>query len=683
MMIHNVYEKAIDEPIFGDMFGDLCIKLSQHVQGNSFVKIIESDEEPPTEDGGTEAPASGGNSSTHIVYRWSNDVSTSDGEVVGPFSSPEKVIEVALDPELNEQAPIEREDMVLELEKLVIKNGIFIKIMKKKEPEEGEEDIFYTVYFPVANHEECGQQLSEIFLSERECVSDASKQNRFKHSLLNKCEDEFNKQDIYADWKAEKKAHGESKSSLTDKERADKDEDLEFRRIKIKKQMLGNIKFIGQLYKKSLLKEKIMRYCIASLLEIKQKDEPGVKNPAFYDPGEMDLDEEDHEAICSMFTTIGATIDQKPAADFMNVCFKKIKKLSNYEKLPSRSRFMYKDLIELRQNNWVHRRKQESAKTLDEIRKEVEREERQHAQQAAQANNSGGYNRGGRNDRNDYGGRGGGGGRGDRGDFRSNQNRTSVSSSNRPRQPKPATQTDDDGFTTIGTGASKTKPAVATTAEPSRSAPVVEPKQPVAAIAVDSTPAKSSSSVAPLSKEKFERKVKSMRGEYMQDPSNTEELLLTWDELSGTPDVGTQFVSVNADCFMDIKDNERKAIIDMLTTLVEKGKLSSSDVRSGLMDTIEFIDSLVCDAPKAYAYLGDILCAMFLVKVIDVDWLCEQCEKTKASLAENPEKIIKALVGSIEAAKGKDRVKEILGSSAKSLATLLGDKWGEVSSAIL
>jgi hypothetical protein len=34
----------------------------------------------------------------------------------------------------------------------------------------------------------------------------------------------------------------------------------------------------------------------------------------------MVLNEEDHEAICSMFTTIGATVDQRPAADFMNVC---------------------------------------------------------------------------------------------------------------------------------------------------------------------------------------------------------------------------------------------------------------------------------------------------------------------------------------------------------------------------
>ena len=67
--------------------------------------------------------------------------------------------------------------------------------------------------------------------------------NTFKRSLLNKCEDEFNKQDIYTDWKKDKKEYGKVKSTLREKERAKKEEDLEFRRIKIKKQMLGNIKF--------------------------------------------------------------------------------------------------------------------------------------------------------------------------------------------------------------------------------------------------------------------------------------------------------------------------------------------------------------------------------------------------------------------------------------------------------
>ena len=43
--------------------------------------------------------------------------------------------------------------------------------------------------------------------------------------------------------------------------------------MKIKKQMLGNIKFIGQLYKKALLKEKIMRFCIASLLKLETEND--------------------------------------------------------------------------------------------------------------------------------------------------------------------------------------------------------------------------------------------------------------------------------------------------------------------------------------------------------------------------------------------------------------------------
>ena len=63
---------------------------------------------------------------------------------------------------------------------------------------------------------------------------------------MNKCEDEFKKQDIYVDWKEEKKEYEESKSKLKPAEQAEREEELNFRRIKIKKQMLGNIKFIGQ-----------------------------------------------------------------------------------------------------------------------------------------------------------------------------------------------------------------------------------------------------------------------------------------------------------------------------------------------------------------------------------------------------------------------------------------------------
>ena len=41
----------------------------------------------------------------------------------------------------------------------------------------------------------------------------------------------------------EKKEYEKTKTSVTEKERAEKEEELEFRRMKIKKRMLGNIKF--------------------------------------------------------------------------------------------------------------------------------------------------------------------------------------------------------------------------------------------------------------------------------------------------------------------------------------------------------------------------------------------------------------------------------------------------------
>ena len=50
-MIYNVYEKAIYEPTFGSIYAELCIRLSNVAKQNPFVKMIESDEEPPTEDG--------------------------------------------------------------------------------------------------------------------------------------------------------------------------------------------------------------------------------------------------------------------------------------------------------------------------------------------------------------------------------------------------------------------------------------------------------------------------------------------------------------------------------------------------------------------------------------------------------------------------------------------------------
>ena len=157
--------------------------------------------------------------------------------------------------------------------------------------------------------------------------------------------------------------------------------------------------------------------------------------------------------------------------------------------------------------------------------------------------------------------------------------------------------------------------------------------------------------------------------------------MLSIDELKGTPNSGVKFVQLNCDRIIDCKDDERTAIYEMLGTVVEKDKISSSDVKDGLVDLIEFIDSYVCDAPRAFDYLGEMLVVMYNLKAVDMPWICEQAEKTKISSDENPEKIIRALGAALEAKSGKDGVQAAL--NVEAVEKLLGEKWEAVSKDLL
>ena len=95
LVIKLVYEKAISEPSFSDMYANLCYRLSQMVKKGTFIKIIESDEDPLAEATGAEVDYSEGGSGS-VSYRWSNDVSTSDAEIVGPFEDEQQSIDAAL-----------------------------------------------------------------------------------------------------------------------------------------------------------------------------------------------------------------------------------------------------------------------------------------------------------------------------------------------------------------------------------------------------------------------------------------------------------------------------------------------------------------------------------------------------------------------------------------------------------
>jgi len=166
--------------------------------------------------------------------------------------------------------------------------------------------------------------------------------------------------------------------------------------------------------------------------------------------------------------------------------------------------------------------------------------------------------------------------------------------------------------------------------------------------------------------------------------SNEDELLLTMDELSSTPNAGLTIVQTNTDSAMDCKDAERDAIVEMLSILAEKGKLSRSDFETPVGELIEFIDSFVVDSPRAFKYLGDMLAEFIRVKVLDVPWMCRQCAKLK-DLDPDTKSGERVIVETIESMKesddvGIDGAKSFFGASSEAaLETLLGaDRWSEV-----
>ncbi|XP_062186158.1 eukaryotic translation initiation factor 4G-like [Phragmites australis] len=167
----------------------------------------------------------------------------------------------------------------------------------------------------------------------------------FKRLLLNKCQEEFERgerEQAEAD-----KAEEEGGTKQSEGEREEK-------RIQARRRMLGNIRLIGELYKKKMLTERIMHECINKLLGEYQ-------NP----------DEEDLEALCKLMSTIGEMIDHPRAKVHMDFYFNLIHKLSENSKLSSRIRFMLEDVIDLRRNKWRQRRKVEGPKKIEEVRRDA------------------------------------------------------------------------------------------------------------------------------------------------------------------------------------------------------------------------------------------------------------------------------------------------------------------------
>ncbi|XP_032674035.1 eukaryotic translation initiation factor 4 gamma 3-like isoform X4 [Odontomachus brunneus] len=179
----------------------------------------------------------------------------------------------------------------------------------------------------------------------------------FKKLIITRCQKEFEKNpndDIMRN-KALREIE-ECKDPNLKKEMKLSFEDKE-RRQRIKS--VGNVRFIGELYRATILTTKIMHRCITQLLQQNS--------------------EESMECLCKLFETIGPEIEGKSGVE-IGEYFTRMKEIvcrkgQNLPKINSRVRFMIQDVIELKERGWKKRREEEnSPKTIDEITKEAESE---------------------------------------------------------------------------------------------------------------------------------------------------------------------------------------------------------------------------------------------------------------------------------------------------------------------
>lgn len=147
----------------------------------------------------------------------------------------------------------------------------------------------------------------------------------FRKYLLNRCQEDFERgwtqKESTTAYTLAKATEDQAARDVNDKEKNKEESDLYsdeyYAAQKAKRQGLGLVKFIGELFKLRMLTERTMHECIKKLLS-------NVDNP------------EEIESLCRLLSTVGQELDTTKARGHMDVYFSRMKELAKSSNVPHR-----------------------------------------------------------------------------------------------------------------------------------------------------------------------------------------------------------------------------------------------------------------------------------------------------------------------------------------------------------
>jgi len=616
-IISLVFDKAVDEPFFGEMYATLCVDVSKKSGEWSVIRT------------GQDLDKNG-------KYFWTDDIMV-EKEIVGPFPSREACLEAAI----SDQEPIaQARTQKLRLCELIITGDKFVKVLESMEGGSGAARQYFTVFRALTEEEEGQERVRDRihggFEDEMSAMEDGHRATTFKKLLLKKCQEEFYKENNYDDTVRSTSSSGASRQEL-----AQRQAEEEEARMKSKRRMLGNIRFIGELYKKKMLKERIMHECILKLLGFVEQrgDRPGDRKLVKRSTG---WDEESLEALCKLLSTVGEQLDEvkciagdkqrtkgRPPPEHhekdITFYYKQLRDLSVDKKsgLTARARFMIKDLLELRENKWVLRRVEVKATKTEEFRRGMEASKSGSSSPSGSDGRSGQHGGSGgrgsapspvlsRQGSLDKSGRGTAGGGGDKRSLRGGVGET-IGRDRRGNIPPAAmdrrggpgrnisqSPMSDHGDERGARGSLSSNCDSKAYSRPSMGGTVDGP------------------GVSTRSREEVDSVVQTVIAEFMslRDEAEVEASMDLVPRLVGSEVAANKILGRLIDC----KDNERGPLIQLLLLLIKSHRIQSKDLKGEVQLVMETLEDLLVDVPHVYDNFSFAVAALLRTKALDFAW---------------------------------------------------------------